>query len=172
MSNNTIAPWSTQDLLDRVRLDTAEHGLQCAYELELAHPEDTELQLAGLFHDVGHGLATEAEHGEFAANLVRPLLGDRVAALIELHVPAKRYLVAVDPTYAAQLSDESVHTLALQGGIMTVTEQCAFEAEPHFLEALALRRADDRAKTPGRIVPGLDHWIARLPGVRSTTRSS
>jgi predicted HD phosphohydrolase len=104
--------------------------------------------------------------------MVRPLLGDRVASLIELHVPAKRYLVTVDPAYGGELSAESIHTLALQGGVMTIAEQCAFEAEPHFLEALQLRQADERAKTPGRIVPGLDHWVARVPGLRPEKNSS
>jgi predicted HD phosphohydrolase len=168
MSDNTIAPWTAQDLLDRLALDTAGHGLQCAYELEQSNPDDVELQLAGLFHDLGHGFATEAEHGIYAATAVRPLLGDRVASLIELHVPAKRYLVTVDPAYRAELSPESVHTLALQGGDMTVDEQRAFEAEPHFLAALELRRADERAKVPGRVVPGLDHWAPLVPLARQS----
>ena len=36
-----------------------------------------------------------------AADAVRDLLGERVAALVELHVPAKRYLVTVDAGYRA-----------------------------------------------------------------------
>ncbi len=38
-------------------------------------------------------------HGEVAADFVRPVLGERSAELIRLHVPAKRYLVVVDDSY-------------------------------------------------------------------------
>jgi gamma-butyrobetaine dioxygenase len=34
----------------------------------------------------------------------------------------------------------------------------AFEAEPHFAEAVALRRWDDAAKDPTAATPPLDHF--------------
>jgi predicted HD phosphohydrolase len=144
-----------------------DHGLQCAFELELAVPRDEELQVAGLIHDIGHRFGPDDTHGEVGAALVEPLLGSRVAALVECHVPAKRYLVAVDPAYRAQLSADSVRTLTIQGGALTAEETVVWEQRPHWKDAVELRRADDRAKTPGREVPGLERWISVLRGVAS-----
>lgn len=148
------------DLFTVLETDSAEHGLQCAYELSMSRPDDVELQIAGLLHDVAHRLADsdEASHGAVAAAAIRPMLGDRIAALVELHVPAKRYLVATDASYSDLLAGDSTRTLELQGGAMTATEIAAFETVPYAIDAVILRRADDRAKTPGRIVPNLDHW--------------
>jgi len=44
-----VTPLSTiADVVALVALDTAEHGLQCAYELSKVAPDDLELQVAGL----------------------------------------------------------------------------------------------------------------------------
>ncbi|MEV0180017.1 HD domain-containing protein [Streptomyces sp. NPDC050625] len=125
------------------------------------HPDDEELQVAGLVHDIGHGLmpGDEAGHGEHAAAAVAALLGPRTARLVALHIPAKRYLAATDPQLA--LSPESTRTLGCQGGAMTAeeaAEAAAFEQDPGFEVAVALRRADDPGKVVGRRVPGLAHW--------------
>lgn len=141
-------------------VDQLAHGLQCAYELLLSHPDDDELQIAGLVHDIGHQLVPgdDAGHGIAAAEAVRDLLGDRVATLVELHVPAKRYLVATDPAYRSLLSSVSVRTLGNQGGTMTVDEAADFRRRDGWEDGVALRRADDRAKTPGRVVFELAWW--------------
>ena len=149
---------TVDELLAMLGDDLKQHGLQCAYELELQFPDDVELQVAGLVHDVAHCVTSEAMHGIVGAEMVGPLFGDRVADLVRLHVEAKRYLVTTDPAYRAMLSSESVHTLALQGGDMNQEEQLAFEAELHSADAVALRRADEAAKVDGRPVPGLDRW--------------
>ena len=116
-------------------LTELDHGLQCAYELSLAHPDDDALHVAGLVHDIGHRFG-----------------GD------EAHVTAKRYLVAMDPAYA--LSPVSVATLTDQGGALPLDEAHVFEASPWFTDTVALRRADDAAKVAGRVVPRLDAWEA------------
>ncbi len=81
-----------------------------------------------------------------------------MAELVELHVPAKRYLVTTDSDYRRQLSPGSVRTLELQGGTMTAAEIEAFEANPHAPDAVVLRTADEAAKDPDRVVPDLEHW--------------
>ena len=146
-------------------LDQLAHGLQCAYELEQTHPDDPELQVAGLVHDIGHQLLPKDDrvdhdlmHGIAAGDAVRELLGERVATLVELHVPAKRYLVTVESEYGDVLSPMSAITLATQGGPMRPEEIEQFEALAEVDDADALRRADEAAKVPGRQVPGLDHW--------------
>jgi predicted HD phosphohydrolase len=143
-------------------LTELDHGLQCAHRLACRRPLDIELQLAGLVHDVGHQFGLDDRHGELGGDLVRPLLGERVAALVEAHVPAKRYLVATDARYAERLSSLSAATLAVQGGPLTHADASAFRAESWFEDAIELRRADDSGKVPGRQVPGLERWLEPL----------
>jgi hypothetical protein len=143
-------------------LSELDHGLQCAAELAAVSPGDHELQIAGLVHDVCHAAYEIDKHDKLGADAVRGLLGERVAALVGLHVAAKRYLISTDTDYAARLSPVSKHTLELQGGIMTPDEVAAFSASPHAQDAVLLRKADEAAKTPGRVVPGLDHWRPAL----------
>jgi predicted HD phosphohydrolase len=125
-------------------------------------PDDTELQLAGLTHDLGHVLAGAHDgadlHGEAGARFVAALLGPDVARLVELHVPAKRYLVATDPGYGEVLSDGSSISLATQGGPMHPDEVAAFERDPLAGRAAVLRRADEAAKDPGAPTTSLDDW--------------
>jgi predicted HD phosphohydrolase len=140
------------------------HGLQCAAQLRRTQPDDPELHLAGLLHDVGHLLAPghEDAHGAVGAAFVRPVLGQRVAALIEAHVPAKRYLVTVDPGYRSQLSDGSIRTLEVQGDAMSDAEVEAFRAAPYAEAAVQLRRADEAAKDPAADVTDLATWLPTL----------
>jgi predicted HD phosphohydrolase len=57
--------------------------------------------------------------------------------------------VAIEPDYASTLSAVSVATLSLQGGPATPDEVEAFLSSPWANEALALRKADDQAKSVG-----------------------
>ncbi|MEI8238336.1 MAG: HD domain-containing protein [Actinomycetota bacterium] len=138
-----------------------DHGLQTAAILQREHADDPELQVAGLVHDLAHPWdgPGQPRHGFMGADAVRKVLGERIASLVEGHVPAKRYLVAAVPEYADVLSPDSVMTLAAQGGPMDDREVAAFEADPHCAGMVALRVADDHAKVPGAVVPSLDHWI-------------
>lgn len=153
------------------RVDLLAHALQCAHEVALAHPDDVELQAAALVHDIGHQLVPvddpdhDAGHGVAGAAAVRSLLGERVARLVEYHVPAKRFLVTVDPDYRRTLSPVSLHTLERQGGTMTPAEVATHERLPDWPAGLALRRADEAAKRPGRVVPGLERWRPALDDV-------
>jgi predicted HD phosphohydrolase len=145
-------------------LSILHHGLQCAAVLRAANPDDHELQVAGLVHDLGHLLQPRCEdrHGMIGADFVRPVFGDRVAALVEEHVPAKRYLVTVDTSYRARLSAGSARTLVLQGEAMTEDELSSFRSMEYFDDAVALRRADESAKDPGASVPGLRSWLPTM----------
>jgi predicted HD phosphohydrolase len=146
-------------ILGLLQADRSNHGLQCAAILKKHFPDDVELQLAGLFHDTGHTLADECDHGRTGAAIVRPVLGDRVADLIELHVPAKRYLVTRFPGYHEILAADSVATLKLQGSEMSDAEIVEYDSHPLAIDALSLRLADDRAKNPAAIVPAIDAWM-------------
>lgn len=159
--------WADQPSAEAAGLSELDHGLQCAAELAARAPDDVALQVAGLLHDIGHGVSHVARHDRAGAAAIAPLMGPRIAALVGLHIAAKRYLVTTDPAYRAVLSPLSTHTLALQGGDMDAAELADFEAQPDWREALLLRRADEAAKTIGRAVPGLDHWE---PALRALAR--
>ena len=138
-----------------------DHALQTAAVLRHDFPDDIELAVAGLVHDIGHLLpgVGDAEHAEAGAEAVREALGERVAGPVGLHVEAKRYLVARQDAYAEVLAADSVASLALQGGPMSAEEQRDFERLPHAQRALDLRRADERGKVDGLEVAGLGEWM-------------
>ncbi|WP_051499349.1 HD domain-containing protein [Nocardia sp. BMG51109] len=155
-------------------VDILDHDRQCAELLRRDHPDDEQLQVAGLVHDIGHTLVLgdDAGHGRHGANAVRDLLGPRVARLVELHVPAKRYLAATDSVHAASLSATSRRTLVAQGGPMTADEIAEFEADPDCAAAIALRRADDAGKVVGLAVAPLDTWRPVVERVATAARLS
>ena len=148
---------------DEEGLTELKHALQCADVLHGWAPDDVELQVAGLVHDIGSALGHPEDHGQIGAEAIRGLLGERVAELVRLHVDAKRYLVTIDADYFAKLSPTSVRTLQLQGGPMQVGEARAFGANPFCNDALRLRQADDLAKTVGAKSRTLVDW---LPSIR------
>jgi predicted HD phosphohydrolase len=141
-------------------LDLLAHSLQCATNLAASTPEDLELQVAGLVHDLGTILEPghPDSHARTGGDAVRDLLGARIADLVTQHDQAKRYLVSADPEYRARLSPQSVVTLGAQGGAFDARQRADFEALPDFASYVTLRRADDAAKRPGRQVPELDTW--------------
>jgi phosphonate degradation associated HDIG domain protein len=144
-----------------------EHMLQSAYaaEQEGAPPR---LVAAALLHDYGHfihDLPTDsAQHGvdtrheEVAHAFLAEHFGPEIAEPIRMHVAAKRYLCAVEPSYVAELSPASIHSLELQGGPYTAGEVAEFEASPHADAAVRVRRYDDAGKVPGLRTPDLEHY--------------
>jgi predicted HD phosphohydrolase len=138
-----------------------DHALQTAAVLRAQVPDDLELAVAGLVHDIGHLLVGvgDAAHAGAGADAVRGALGERVAQLVGLHVEAKRYLVARQDAYGATLAADSVASLTRQGGPMSAAERAAFERLPNAQDALVLRRADESGKVDGLAVVGLTDWI-------------
>ena len=149
---------------DEPHVDLLAHGLQCAHILSTQRPDDPELAVAGLVHDIAdvtHPHAHE-QHEKLGAAVVKPVLGPRVAHLVGMHVAAKRYLVARESSYRSQLSARSTETFASQGEELTAREARELEGDPDFEAIVALRRADDQAKVPGAIVPDLSAWSLRI----------
>jgi predicted HD phosphohydrolase len=141
-----------------------DHALQTAAALEQSEPGDRELAVAGLVHDIGHLLqeSSEEAHARIGSAVVRPLLGETVAGLVALHVEAKRFLVATDPSYVAILAGDSTASLAMQGGPMAQSQTVAFASLQLASRAVTLRRADDGAKTAGVRVKDLSEWRPML----------
>jgi gamma-butyrobetaine dioxygenase len=134
------------------------HAEQTAALAQAASAPDT-LVAASLLHDVGHLLeiaeregardrTADQRHEARGSAWLAALLPPSVTAPIALHVRAKKYLCAVEPSYHEILSPGSVASLQRQGGPMDAAEVAAFEANPGWEDAVALRRWDDEAKVP------------------------
>ena len=155
---------------DEEDVDLLAHALQCAQRLRAHAPDDMELQVAGLVHDIGTALVPNAPdaHARLGADAVRGLLGARVARLVAGHAEAKRYLVAVDAAYRDALSDRSIVTLAAQGGPLDARAARAFARGRDASALVELRHADDGAKIPGAEAGTLDAWRPVVTGITTT----
>ncbi|MGZ3872370.1 MAG: phosphonate degradation HD-domain oxygenase [Mucilaginibacter sp.] len=145
-----------------------EHMSQAA---ALAEEEgyDAEVILAAFFHDIGHLCADAAESGSMngMGNVDHEKLGadyllergfsERIAALVQGHVLAKRYLTYKHPEYYNKLSAASKATLDFQGGRMSAAEAAAFELNPDADLIIRLRYWDDMAKEMNVPVNNVDH---------------
>lgn len=142
------------------------HGLQCG-QLAEAHGCRPALVAASFLHDIGHlvhGMGEDiadrgidATHEDHGAAWLRPYFPAEVTEPVRMHVDAKRYL-ARDPVYRSQLSPASEKSLMLQGGPMTDAEAAAFERNPHFGDAVTLRRFDDLGKDPHAPEIDVEHF--------------
>ena len=153
----------------------AAHMLQAGSLAETAGAEPA-LVAAALLHDVGHlrgadpsavGLelsgrdlmaGTDNNHSDRGAAWLAQWFPAAVTEPIRLHVAAKRYLCAVEPSYFGRLSQASVYTLSRQGGPMSEEEALAFERLPWASAAVAVRRWDDLAKDPAAGGPGFSYF--------------
>jgi phosphonate degradation associated HDIG domain protein len=147
-----------------------EHALQCAALAE-ADGGSPSLIAASLLHDVGHlfeddvdALEIDHRHEISGAQALKDLFDDRVRAPIALHVAAKRWLCLREPGYFETLSPASQRTLELQGGVFDAAQADHFERQPHWREAVALRRYDDLGK---RALPCGRAFADFLPLMRS-----
>ena len=132
-----------------------EHAWQCG-QLAKKNSASLELQLAAWLHDIGHLLSKEGDtptlkghndrHELVGSNFLKHLFPEAVFAPIALHVEAKRYLIATDSSYSEKLSSDSIRSLALQGGPLSIEECQNFLSKPFAQDAIALRRWDDQAK--------------------------
>ena len=148
------------------------HALQCAQLAEWAEAPHA-VVVSSLLHDIGHFIAPapgsdaiDDVHELRALGLLAGDFGADVIEPIRLHVQAKRYLVSVDARYAPSLSPASAHTLRLQGGAMSADELRLFETLPYSAQAVALRRWDDLAKSPGRRTSTLGYYLSLAETVR------
>jgi len=159
----------------------AAHMLQAAALAEQAGAAPA-LIAAALLHDVGHFTGTvtgrdlmqgtDNRHSDQGAAWLAQWFGPEVTEPVRLHVAAKRYLCAVEPGYAALLSEASVYTLSVQGGPMSEAEASAFGASPHAEAACRLRRWDDLAKDPAAPVPAFEHFAPLLAGLVRTDQGA
>lgn len=153
------------------RINQLQHALQSGALAE-QRGEDDEGVVAALLHDIGHmvhdlgenpaGAGVDDLHEALGARWLARWFGDGVVRRVALHVAAKRYLCATDPGYLEKLSDDSVRSLALQGGPMTEAQARAFEREPGWEAAVRLRFIDELAKDPSASPPPFEHFLPAI----------
>lgn len=152
----------------------AEHMLQGAMLAESEKAGD-ELIAAALLHDIGHFTSSfgtyssedteDRHHDEEGARVLEPFFPPVIVECVRLHVAAKRYLCATDPSYFGKLSSASVHTLSLQGGPMSEDEVAEFRRNPYYDEAVRVRLWDEAGKEPGVPVQPFCHYAPLLQRV-------
>ncbi len=149
-------------------VDQQQHALQAATLAE-ANGETAAVITAALVHDIGHMIhdlgdnpaqaGIDDKHEALGAVWLEKHFGQDVTEPVRLHVPAKRYLCTVDPSYFGRLSADSVLSLDLQGGRMSAEEVKAFEADAHASAAIRLRKLDEAAKDPHMRTPPVAHFM-------------
>jgi phosphonate degradation associated HDIG domain protein len=145
-----------------------QHALQAAWLAERDGLGDA-MVVAALLHDIGHMVhdlgenpaddGIDDKHEELGHVWLAQHFDAEVTEPVRLHVAAKRYLCAVEADYFAKLSDDSVTSLALQGGPMSAEEVAAFEALPQSRAAVQLRRYDEQAKVKDLATPPVAHFM-------------
>ena len=144
-----------------------EHMCQAAQLAEAAGYDD-EVVLAAFFHDIGHlcehiyetkqmdGYGV-MDHESLGSQYLREKgFSEKIARLVESHVPAKRYLTFKYPEYYNKLSEASKATLDKQGGRMNDAEAKQFEADNLYLLFIKIREWDDKAKIEKVPLPSLE----------------
>ena len=144
-----------------------EHMCQAA-QLAEAEGYDDEVILASFFHDIGHlcehiyetkqmdGYGV-MDHESLGGEYLREKgFSEKIARLVESHVPAKRYLTFKYPEYYNKLSDASKATLDKQGGRMDDAEAKQFEEDNLYLLFIKIREWDDKAKIEKVPLPSLE----------------
>ena len=111
-----------------------------------------------LLHDYGHFILDDPDelvrnnqdgkYEDIGYEYLKKFFKKEVVEPIKHHVIAKRYL-ARDKKYYNRLSQASVVSLKLQGGLLNSKEAKAFEKEDFFKDAIKLRKFDEAAKQIG-----------------------
>ena len=148
-----------------------EHAWQCG-QLAKKNSASSELQLAAWLHDIGHLLSKEGDtptlkghddrHERIGSQFLKNLFPEAVFVPISLHVEAKRYLISTDASYLEKLSPDSVRSLTLQGGPLSIEECQNFLSKPFAMDAIALRRWDDQAKDSECSLPSKEEVLSEL----------
>ncbi len=154
---------------DSEPVSEASHMIQCAMQA-MSEGQDVELILGAFLHDIGHLLKHEQQteamgnygvvnHEGIGANYLRSKgFPERICAMVEKHVDAKRYLVATEPNYKEKLSEASLQTLEWQGGPMSELEIILFKQHMFFEDIIKVRLWDEMAKDDHAVTLPLSHF--------------
>ena len=153
------------------RISMEEHMLQTAWLAEQDGADDRTV-VASLLHDYGHLVCNlpnntfekgaDNYHEDAGAEAMASWFDDDIVSAVRLHVAAKRYLCAANPAYVDKLSDASILTLDIQGGMMSEAEMRVFESDPAHKMAIRVRVYDDRGKYPQMERPALEYYFPKI----------
>tara|TARA_Y100001960_G_C14332258_1_gene660653 strand:+ start:47 stop:583 length:537 start_codon:yes stop_codon:yes gene_type:complete len=139
------------------KVTIAEHMIQSAMMAEKSNSTDN-LICSCLLHDYGHFILEDPDelvkknqdgkHEDVGYEYLKKFFKKEVVEPIKNHVLAKRYL-ARDKKYYNQLSEPSIVSLKLQGGLLNKKEAKSFEKKEFFHESIKLRKFDEAAKKVG-----------------------
>ena len=139
------------------KVTIAEHMIQSAMIAEKSKSKNN-LVCSCLLHDYGHFILDDPDelvkkkqdgkHEDIGYEYLKKFFTKEVVEPIKNHVLAKRYL-ARDKKYYNKLSEASIVSLKLQGGLLNSTEAKSFEKEKFFQESIKLRKFDEAAKKVG-----------------------
>ena len=139
------------------KITISEHMIQSAMMAEKSKSKDN-LVCACLLHDYGHFIiedpdelvkeSKDGKHEDIGYEYLKRFFKKEIVEPIKNHVLAKRYL-ARDKKYYNRLSEASITSLKLQGGLLNSKEAKLFEKEEFFKESIKLRKFDEAAKKIG-----------------------
>ena len=152
----------------------AEHMLQAATLAEKKGYSET-IIVAVLLHDIGH---FTSEFGSFEMNdkidrfyedagakILEKFFPFLVTDCVKFHVAAKRNLCATDASYYNKLSNASIHSLKLQGGLMSNEEVSKFQKNKNLNDIIKVRYLDDEGKIQNVETPDFDYFIPMIKNV-------
>jgi putative nucleotidyltransferase with HDIG domain len=137
----------------------ASHMVQCAM-LAMESLHELPVIVGALLHDINHLIKHEpstedfggysiVKHAESGGAYLRSKgFSERICAMAEQQVAAKRYLIATDEAFKRKLSSASLQTLNGHGGPMSISETLAFEKHTYFADIINVCRWDEEAKSP------------------------
>jgi len=139
------------------KITMSEHMIQSAMLAEKAKSND-DIICSCLLHDYGHFIIEDpnklvknekdGEHENIGYEYLKKFFNKEVVEPIKYHVLAKRYL-ARDEKYFKFLSEASITSLKLQGGVLNDNESKEFEKKEYFKNSVLVRRFDEAAKKTG-----------------------
>ena len=144
----------------------SEHMIQAAMIAEKSKSKDF-LICSCLLHDYGHFILDDPDelvrknqdgkHEDIGYEYLKKFFKREIVEPIKHHVMAKRYL-ARDKRYYNKLSNASIVSLELQGGLLNEKEAKLFEKEEFFKEAIKVRKFDEAAKKVGLKIKDIIHY--------------
>ena len=149
------------------QITISEHMIQTAMLAEKSNSPKY-LVCACLLHDFGHFIiedpdllvskSLDGRHENIGYNFLITYFKPEIVEPIKLHVKAKRYLCR-DNSYLHQLSNASIKSLKLQGGVMKDKEANQFISSQFSKDAITLRKYDDHGKKDNLKIKKIEDYI-------------
>ena len=152
------------------KITIADHMIQSAMVAEKSKSKNN-LICSCLLHDYGHFILDnpdelvkknqDGKHEDIGYEYLKQFFKKEVVEPIKNHVLAKRYL-ARSQKYYNRLSEASIISLKLQGGLLNNKEAKSFEKGKFFKDSIKLRKFDEAAKKVGIKIKDITEYKSLL----------